>query len=119
MNGIYRDIVSLKAGATTNELKTKPAEGTVEIECVTITNFDSDTERVVVGILGFADGSKVDPAWHPVGDPFNGVLANQSHRLNCKFYLENGERVYAKFDGIGKTFSKLELNVQGKYLSQI
>ncbi|MEI6103938.1 MAG: hypothetical protein WCP70_08325 [Methanothrix sp.] len=118
MEKIYRDIVSKKEGATANELKTKVTEGTVEIESVTITNFDSYTARIVIGILGFADGSNVDPAYHPVGEPLNDVVANQSRCLNCKFYLEKGERVYAKFDGIGKKFSILELNVQGKYLSK-
>jgi stage V sporulation protein SpoVS len=115
----YRYIVRKGEGAVDLlELNTKPADGTVEIQSVTVTNVDSTTKRIVIGIRGFVEGSTVDPAWHPVGEPFADVAPNHSRCTTCKFYLENGEMVYANFEGIGKPYSRLKLNVQGKYLSK-
>jgi len=97
-------------------LYTEPADGDVQIQSVTVTNFDSQTERLSIGIFIPNAGN---PEWHPVGEPWINVEPNLPRSSDTIFYLEKGDKVYAKFEGINlnpkrnSNFSKLELTVNG------
>ena len=117
----FRSIITKPLiGATERILDTEPAKGDVQIQSVTVTNFDSLTERLSIGIFIPKDGN---PERHPVGEPWIKVKPNFPCSSNKIFYLEKGDMVYAKFEGInlkpikGK-FSKLELNVNGIYVEK-
>ena len=114
---IFRSIISNSVGSTEMELDTEPAEGTVKIESVTVTNFSSKSGKITIGILIPKNGN---PEWHPVGEPWSDVKANSPRLFDKTFYLETGDIVYAKFERINLNdeirFSKLELNVHGTYL---
>ena len=101
------------------ELQTEPSKGDVQIQSVTVTNFNSQTEKISIGILIPKDGN---PEWHHVGEPWTNVEHNSPRYSDKIFYLEKGDMVYAKFEHINlntKTdFSKLELNVNGIYLEK-
>jgi Arc/MetJ-type ribon-helix-helix transcriptional regulator len=115
----FRSIITESVSSTEMELKTEPAKGDVQIQSVTVTNFNSQTEKISIGILIPRDGN---PEWHHVGEPWTNVKLNSPRFSDKIFYLEKGERVYAKFELINlnpKTgFSKLELNVNGIYLEK-
>ena len=106
-------------GSNEKELNTDPAEGTVKIQSVTVTNFSSVTQKLSIGIRS----SGVDCDWHPVGEPWTDVEINSPRSTDLTFYLMKGETVCAKFEGINlsrngngnPTFSNLELNVNGMY----
>lgn len=114
---IFRSIISKSSGATQEELNTEPAEGIVKIESLTVTNFSSHSEKIVIGILIPKNGN---PEWHPIGVPWINVEANFPCFFDKPIYLEKGDIVYANFELINLKdeihFSKLELNVQGTYL---
>lgn len=114
---IFRSIISQSVGSYEMELHSEPAEGTVKIESVTVTNFDSQSGKIAIGIQIPNDGN---PEWHPIGEPWINVEANSPRLFGKTFYLEKGDIVYAKFESINKnqrgSISKLELNVHGTYL---
>lgn len=107
-------------GSTEKELNTDPAEGTVKVQSVTVTNFSSVTQKLSIGIRS----SGVDKDWHPVGEPWTDIEVNSPRSTNLTFYLMKSEMVCAKFEGINlnrnsngnSTFSNLELNVNGEYI---
>ncbi len=113
----FRSIITKSVGSTEVELQTEPAKGDVQIQSITVTNFDSRTEKISIGILIPNDGN---PERHHFGEPWTDVKPNIPSFSDKIFYLEKGEMVYAKFELINmnpKTdFSKLELNVNGIYL---
>ena len=113
----YRSIITKTVGATEMELQTESAKGDVQIQSVTVTNFNSLTEKISIGIFIPNAGN---PEWHPVGEPWTNVEHNSPRFSDTIFYLEKGDTVYAKFECINlnskTSFSKLELNVNGIYL---
>ena len=68
---VFRCIKTEKnIGSNEKELNTDPAEGTVKIESVTVTNFSSVTQKLSIGIRS----SGVDKDWHPIGEPWTIVF---------------------------------------------
>lgn len=115
----FRSIISKSVGSTGTELETEPAKGDIQIQSVTVTNFNSQTEKISIGILISHDGN---PEWHQVGESWTNVELNSPCFSDKIFYLEKGDKVYAKFELINlnpkTSFSKLELNVNGIYLEK-
>ena len=115
----YRSIITKIVGSTGMELQTEPAKGDVQIQSITVSNSNSGTEKISIGILIPHDGN---PEWHQIGKPWTNVGPNSPCFSDKIFYLEEGDMVYAKFELINlnprSNSSKLELNVNGIYLEK-
>lgn len=113
----YTKFVSKTTPLTATELMTDPAKGYVQIQSVTVINVNSPTDKITIGV------KRLDPLtgleWKRVGVPWTNVETDSPRFTDHIFYLNKGEMVYAKFEGIGSREygTKLELHTHGMNLS--